>query len=119
MSFLANPVRASLVPALLVPVIGAWVFPEFLGLHWALGWFVGVNLSAFVVWAIDKRQARAGRLRVPEWTLHGLSLAGGGLGAVVAMRKLRHKTRHRVFTLWHPLLAALGVAGLGWLMWKG
>ena len=121
MNYLKHPVRASLLPALFPPVLGAWVAPTYLGLHWALGWLVGANLSAYLVWALDKRLSKSKKKstrRVPEWTLHGLTLAGGGVGAVIAMRTLRHKTRKRLFRLAHPPLAALGIAALGWLAWR-
>lgn len=46
----------------------------------------------FVVYAIDKSAAVAGRWRVSERTLILLGLAGGWLGAIVAQQLLRHKS---------------------------
>jgi len=116
MGYLAHPVRASFVPALAVAAAGAWYAAERLGTGWPVGWFAGINLATYPVWWIDKRQSRRQRNRVPESTLHLLSLVGGGIAAVLAMRTLRHKTMKPAFRYGHPLLAALGLAAFGyWL----
>jgi uncharacterized membrane protein YsdA (DUF1294 family) len=65
---------------------------------WA-GWTVLAGLATAGALAIDKRAARLGRPRVPERRLHGLELAGGWLGSLVARRALRHKTRKRSYRL--------------------
>jgi uncharacterized membrane protein YsdA (DUF1294 family) len=51
-------------------------------------------LSVFVFFAYhsDKRRAEAGAWRIPEATLHLMSLVGGWLGAFLAQRVFRHKT---------------------------
>lgn len=56
-----------------------------------------VNLTTFLVFWWDKAAARAGRWRIQESTLLGLALAGGSLGAILAQRLLRHKTRKEPF----------------------
>lgn len=50
-----------------------------------------VNGITCLVYAQDKRQARAGAWRIPEVGLHSLELLGGWPGAFVAQRRLRHK----------------------------
>ncbi|MEL6428753.1 MAG: DUF1294 domain-containing protein [Planctomycetota bacterium] len=115
-AFLANPVRATLVPGVAVAAAGAWLAEAKAGAGtWPLGWFAGISVAAYLTWWIDKRQAKRDGHRVPEWTLHALSALGGGVAALLAMRTLRHKTRKRVFKLAHPVLAALSVAALGYL----
>lgn len=116
MSLRSSPVASTLAPAVGLAAL------VFLGLrHWTgapvvVAYWVAINLVAYPVWWVDKRQAKRGGFRVPEWTLHLLSLAGGGVGGVLAMRTLRHKTRKRVFRFGQPLLAAAGVAALGWAL---
>jgi uncharacterized membrane protein YsdA (DUF1294 family) len=46
----------------------------------------------FIAYALDKSAAARGTWRAPESTLHGLSLAGGWPGALLAQQFLRHKT---------------------------
>jgi uncharacterized membrane protein YsdA (DUF1294 family) len=60
-------------------------------------WVIAVSLTAFVAFGFDKLSAIAHWLRVPEWVLIGLALAGGTLGALVAMLIFRHKTAKRSF----------------------
>lgn len=118
MSLRASPVRFTLIPALAVAALGVVATERYTDLDPAIGWFVGINLVAFVVWWVDKRQAKREGFRVPEWTLHLVSVFGGGVGSVMAMRTLRHKTQKRVFRFVTPLLAALGVGALGWWLWR-
>ena len=64
-------------------------------LSWAhcLGaWLCSINVVAFGYYGYDKGQARQSARRVPEVVLHGLSVAGGSLGAYAGMRLFRHKT---------------------------
>ncbi|WP_419190886.1 DUF1294 domain-containing protein [Saltatorellus ferox] len=114
MGMRANPIRFTLVPALALGAAGVAVAQSFGDVDPGVGWVLGINLGTYPTWWIDKRQAKRSGFRVPEWTLHLLSMVGGGPAAVLAMRTLRHKTRKRVFQILHPLLAALNVAALGW-----
>jgi uncharacterized membrane protein YsdA (DUF1294 family) len=64
------------------------------------------NCFTFAVYAYDKsaakRKAQGARVRrIPEVHLHLLGLLGGWLGALLAMRLLRHKTQSTQFQwLW-------------------
>lgn len=66
-----------------------------------------VNLTAFVLFGIDKRRARRHRWRIPERRLFMAALAGGSLGALAGMYGFRHKTRHKLFAWGVPLLLVL------------
>ena len=69
--------------------------------------YVAASLITFAAYAIDKKAAerdarrsgarRNGARRVPESTLHLLSLLGGWSGAWIAQRVLRHKTVKQPF----------------------
>jgi uncharacterized membrane protein YsdA (DUF1294 family)/cold shock CspA family protein len=56
------------------------------------GAYMAMSLATFIVYAGDKRAARLGRWRVAENTLHGLALACGWPGALLARQLLRHKS---------------------------
>lgn len=64
---------------------------------WVPAVYLALSAVTAVVYAVDKRAARARTHRVSENTLHVLALAGGWPGAVVAQQGLRHKTAKRSF----------------------
>lgn len=75
-------------------VIGALVVNAYWPLPlWTIGLYVGASIICFIVYAVDKSAARAGRWRVSENTLLLLGLIGGWPGAIVAQQTLRHKTK--------------------------
>ena len=79
-------------------------------LYWYLA---AVNVVSFLVYGGDKLSARRGGRRVPERTLLLLALFGGSLGALLAMRLFRHKTRHWYFRFGIPaILLCQIVAGV-------
>lgn len=93
--------------------LSQWVLLVFAGLHLVMG------LVTFVVYGQDKKQARLGRRRVPEQTLHTLELAFGWLGAFVGQRVYRHKTSkasyQKVFWLIGMVHLVLLVGVLWWV----
>jgi uncharacterized membrane protein YsdA (DUF1294 family) len=83
------------------------------GPAWALfaAWLAVANIAAYWAFAIDKNRARAGygrgTRRIPEPVLLGLAAIGGSIGAVIAQRRLRHKTQKQPFAVY--LLLIIGV----------
>ena len=67
------------------------------------------NAIVFGVYAFDKAAARNGDWRVRESTLICLAVLGGGIGAFLSQRLLRHKTRKPPFHLVLPALFVLQV----------
>jgi uncharacterized membrane protein YsdA (DUF1294 family) len=63
---------------------------------------------------LDKLKARRGAWRIPERTLLLAAAAGGSLGAWIAMRTRRHKTKHAAFAVGIPFLFAVHAALLIW-----
>lgn len=71
-----------------------------------------LNIVSFALMAIDKRRARRGAWRVSERTLFLATACFGGLGGVLGMQLLRHKTQHWYFRVFFPVLLALQIVAL-------
>lgn len=81
--------------------------------------FAGIfllSLIAFAACVWDKRQAIAGRPRVPEATLLGLALVGGSPGLLLGMVLVRHKTRKPAFLAPFVGIMALQLAAAWWFV---
>ena len=66
-----------------------------LGLLW--GTWAAINLIVFALYGVDKRRAIRGAWRISERTLLTGTWLLGGVGAWIAMRAFRHKTKHTAF----------------------
>jgi len=62
-------------------------------------YYIIITLITFLVWGFDKFRAKFQQWRVPEKTLFGLILLGGGIGALLGMSLFRHKTRKPQFKI--------------------
>ena len=99
---------------LLVPAFAAFVLFCHLrwGLpHWLWGIYSAMSMATFIVYALDKRAATRGGWRVAERTLHGLSLACGWPGALLAQQLLRHKSAKSSFRRLYWLMVVANIAG--------
>jgi uncharacterized membrane protein YsdA (DUF1294 family)/cold shock CspA family protein len=65
--------------------------------NWVAGLYLAASVVCFVVYAVDKSAAVAGRWRVSESTLIFLGLVGGWPGAIVAQQVSRHKSNKAAF----------------------
>ncbi len=76
-------------------------------------WLLTVNVVAFAAFGHDKRLARRGARRIPEFRLLLWAALGGALGAWLGMRVFHHKTQKPLFRLLVPLLLLLhGILGI-------
>ena len=62
-----------------------------------LGYYVVINLVAYVTVWRDKRLAQKDRWRIRERTLFGMGFLFGWIGLLRGMRRFRHKTRKASF----------------------
>ena len=67
----------------------------------------------FLMFGLDKRAALNERQRVPENTLHFLSLAGGWPGGLLARPLFRHKTRKQPFRTVFWLMVVVNLVAVG------
>ena len=77
-----------------------------------------INAIAFCLMLIDKYKARKNLWRIPEATLMAAALLGGGIGALIGMYTVRHKTRHAKFSIGIPLILLAQIALAQFLLLK-
>lgn len=82
-------------------------------------YFVFINILTFSLYGADKWKAKKGSWRISESTLLLLAFLGGSIGALLAMKVFRHKTRHKNFTIAVPAICILHISLLFWLYFKG
>ncbi len=76
------------------------------------------NLTAFIMYGIDKRRAIRDQWRIPEKKLLLAALLGGAPGALWGMILFHHKTKKAKFFLTVPVLFVLQVVLFSWLFWR-
>jgi uncharacterized membrane protein YsdA (DUF1294 family) len=64
-------------------------------------YLIALTVITFILYGFDKLKAKIGGKRIAEKTLLCLSVLGGALGAILAMKIFRHKTakEHRYFSV--------------------
>lgn len=77
---------------------------------WVGAWYLLASLICFVIYALDKSAASAGRRRISERTLISCGLFCGWPGALMAQRLLRHKTRKTRFLMMFWLSVCVNLA---------
>ncbi|WP_051534408.1 DUF1294 domain-containing protein [Deefgea rivuli] len=103
-------VALSLLPlAVLLAAASPMRWPIFVGM-------AVLSVASYVLYAFDKTQAQKNAWRVPEVALHALAVLGGWPGALLAQRRLRHKTQKSTFRFVFIACAVLNVASLLWLI---
>ena len=78
-----------------------------------------INAVGFVLMLVDKIKAKKNLWRIPEATLIGVAAVGGSIGSLIGMYTFRHKTKHPTFTLGIPLILAVQLVVLTWILLLG
>ena len=79
-------------------------------------YLLAINVVAFFAFGIDKYKAQHNKWRIPESTLLTMAVLGGSIGALAGMKVWRHKTLHNRFRIGIPVIIALQIAAVGWLI---
>ena len=85
--------------------------------RWVEVFFVLTNTLSFALYYSDKRAAMYGRRRIPERTLLLAAFCGGAVGAELARKYVRHKTKNWYFsaTILAGMVLTIAIALLGHL----
>ena len=78
--------------------------------YYSLYYLLAINVVTFVLFGLDKYNARKGNRRIREVTLMAMAALGGSVGAWMGMRLWHHKTKHRKFRYGIPLILLLQIA---------
>lgn len=90
--------------------LGAFLFFTTMELKAIILYLLVINIITFIAYARDKHLAKkANARRIPEKNLILLAVIGGSIGALLAMRILRHKTLHKKFYIGIPVILALQI----------
>ena len=77
-------------------------------------WMAFISIIGFILMGVDKAKAKKGAWRIPEKTLLGLALIGGGAGVWLGMEVFRHKTKHWYFKFGVPAICILEILAVGY-----
>ncbi len=77
---------------------------------------VSINLVTIIAYGVDKRAAKKGNWRVPEIRLHTLELLGGWIGAFIAQKIFRHKTKKKSFQAMFWLMLVIQVSAIYYIL---
>lgn len=78
--------------------------------YYSLYYLSAINVVTFVLFGLDKYNARKGNRRIREVTLMAMAALGGSVGAWMGMHLWHHKTKHRKFRYGIPLILLLQIA---------
>lgn len=81
--------------------------------------FIFMNIIGFVLMYLDKKYAKEEKRRIPESTLLLTAALFGSLGIILGMRKFRHKTLHKKFTIGVPLIILAQIIFIIYSLIKG
>ena len=73
-------------------------------------YLLAVNALTFLLYGMDKYQAKKGRWRKSEATLLMMAVIGGSIGAWAGMRTWHHKTMHKKFKYGIPVIIIMQIA---------
>lgn len=85
-------------------------------MKYCIAYLLLINALSFVLMLVDKHKARKKRWRIPEATLMTAAALGGSIGSLAGMYLFRHKTKHPKFTVGIPVILAIQMAVIIYLV---
>jgi uncharacterized membrane protein YsdA (DUF1294 family) len=85
-------------------------------MKYLLVYLVIINALTLLFMLADKIKAKRNLWRIPERTLLSLCALGGSLGGLLGMKLFRHKTLHLRFSIGIPVMLAVHVVILVFLV---
>lgn len=85
-------------------------------MKYLLVYLVIINALTLLFMLVDKVKAKRNLWRIPERTLLSLCALGGSLGGLLGMKLFRHKTLHLRFSIGIPVMLAVHVVILVFLV---
>jgi uncharacterized membrane protein YsdA (DUF1294 family) len=91
-----------------------------------VGWLISINVFTGIfywidkinsVWVDENRGAESLNMRIPEWSLLALALAGGSPAAALMITFLPHKTSKQWFMLRFVVVFLIQLAVAVYLLW--
>jgi len=70
-------------------------------------YFFIINGLGALIMVADKKRARLKKWRIPERVFFIFAFLGAGIGEMITMFLIRHKTRHLSFVIGIPVITAL------------
>lgn len=77
---------------------------------WVSGYVVFLNIYLYWAMGKDKLYAKKNMPRIPERHFIIFSILGGAFGCLLGMWHHRHKTKHNLFKIGLPIILALHIA---------
>lgn len=78
-------------------------------MEYLIAYLLVINLVGFIAYGSDKKRSEKGSWRIKESTLLIFSLIGGGFGSILGMKVYRHKTQKKKFQFGVPILTAISI----------
>ena len=110
-------VQIALAMSFLIALAALAVF-GWLEMSWLVLYY-GASILTYGCYSRDKTAAQNAGRRIPESTLHLMSLVGGWPGALIAQVLLRHKTRKLSFLVGYWFTVIVNCTALGVIVVKG
>lgn len=78
--------------------------------------FALINAISFLINCMDKYKAKHNKWRIKESTLWLFGIIGGATGGYIAMKLIRHKTKHKSFMIGMPILMIIQIIGIVYIL---
>ena len=72
-------------------------------------YLLAINIFGFLIMLIDKFKAKRNFYRISEKFIFTLCFLGASIGIYIAMFLVRHKTKHKTFTIGVPLIFVVNI----------